>query len=74
MIVIGSGLLAAIGVFTLAVVTGADLPSLTRDPASVTNSRVFTGILSNAGVSLWAACAAICFFGAWLLLRENVGW
>jgi hypothetical protein len=74
MIVIGSGLLAAIGVFTLAVVTGADLPSLTRDPASLRNSRVFTGILSNAGVILWAASAAICRFGAWLLLREYLGW
>jgi hypothetical protein len=72
MIVIGSGLLAAMGVYTLAVVTGADLPSLTRDPASVTDSRVYTGILSNAGVILWAACAAICFFGTWLLLREKV--
>ena len=74
MAIFGTGLLAAIGVYALAAVTGADLPSLTRDPASVTHSHVYTGILSNAGVTLWAACTAICFFGVWLLLRENVGW
>jgi hypothetical protein len=36
----------------------------TRDPATLTNSNPFFGVLSSVGILFWAATAAICFFSA----------
>lgn len=35
-----------------------------RDPASITSTPVYYGALSNLGVLLWSASAAICLLGA----------
>ncbi|MBI4844700.1 MAG: hypothetical protein HY809_10355 [Nitrospirae bacterium] len=44
--------------------TGMRLPSLTSDPARITNTKFFVGILSNIGIMFWSAAAGICFFSA----------
>jgi hypothetical protein len=41
----------------------------TRDPATLTNSNPFFGVLSSVGVLFWAATAAICFFCSVLVGR-----
>lgn len=41
--------------------------TLTRDPAAITGSSPYVGMLSNLGVMAWAATTAICFFAAALL-------
>jgi len=52
----------------------ADLPLswLTRDPASVTGSSVFVGLLSNLGIMGWTAAATICLGTAVLLKFNNL--
>ncbi len=63
--------ISVIGVYSLSLATGVPLAKLTRDPATVTNSAFYVGILSNLGVLLWSACTAICFFGALLLNSDQ---
>ncbi|UHQ54915.1 MULTISPECIES: hypothetical protein [Microbulbifer] len=43
------------------------LQNLTRDPLAVVRAPFYTGILSNLGILLWCATAAICLFSAVLL-------
>jgi hypothetical protein len=38
------------------------ISDFTRDPAAVTQSSPFVGVLSNIGILAWCAAAAICFF------------
>ena len=49
------------------------LPSnLTRDTATVLNGPAFTGALSNLGILLWSATAAIMLFSAYHLYKNTV--
>lgn len=64
--------LAGVGfVMTLAAATGLDAGLLTRDPSDVyawapeVQPKPYIGVLSNLGLMLWSASAAICFHGAW---------
>lgn len=42
----------------------------TRDPVQVLGGAFYTGFLSNLGILLWCAAAALCFFG-FVLLRKG---
>jgi hypothetical protein len=46
---------------------------LTRDPVATLQASFYTGLLSNVGVLLWAAGAAICIFSASLIRRRPDG-
>lgn len=59
------GLLLAL--YLLAQVRGQPLGDLTRDPAAITQSPPYTGVLSMVGVMLWAAAAAVSLLGAAVL-------
>jgi hypothetical protein len=43
---------------------GMPFGALSQDPASVTGCAVYTGFLSNIGILLWSATAALCLFAA----------
>jgi hypothetical protein len=43
----------------------------TRDPAEITNSSPFLGVVSNISILLWCSSAAICMH-SFLLLRKNI--
>ncbi|HEU5136304.1 MAG TPA: hypothetical protein VFU13_14225 [Steroidobacteraceae bacterium] len=45
--------------------------SLTRDMAAIANVHPLTGVVSNVGILLWCAAAAICFFSSSLLRRQG---
>ena len=47
--------------------TGVPVSNLTRDPLAVMGAPVYTGLLSNLGILLWCATAAITLFGAAVL-------
>lgn len=47
------------------------LGTLTRDPLS--GKPAYLGLLSQAGILLWAAGAAVSFLGAWLLPWRDAG-
>jgi hypothetical protein len=66
----GAGLGALTVTYLIASTTGEPLSRLTRDPAAVTDSRLYIGFLSNAGVILWSAATAVWFFGALLGRRQ----
>ena len=42
----------------------APIEYIMRDPASISGSPVYYGALSNLGVLLWSASAAVCLLGA----------
>ncbi len=42
--------------------TGIAIAEFTRDPLGFTEIPVYTGVLSNLGVVIWAGAAAICLF------------
>ena len=44
---------------------------LTRDPAAILDVPVYVGFLSQIGILLWAATAAICLFSAAVLWRRE---
>ena len=76
---IGRGLVALyLAVLTLLglVVIAALYPhvpvsTLTRDMAAIAKVHPLTGVVSNAGVLLWCAAAAICFFSSSLLRQQG---
>lgn len=45
--------------------------SLTGDPVSISGDPVYVGFLSQVGIFLWAAAAAICFFSAKVLPQRS---
>lgn len=49
-------------------VTGIPIAQLSQDPAAVLHAPPYLGMLSNLGIILWAATAAICLFSV-LILR-----
>ena len=61
-------LLAMLAIVTLQ--TGIRVSDLTRDPVSVMDVPLYTGLLSNIGILLWSFTAAICLFSH-ALLRKN---
>ncbi len=59
--------MAALGVILLGhLIVGTDLMLLTADAAALNASPV-AGVLSNAGIIVWASGAAVAIFGAWVL-------
>lgn len=60
-------LLLALAIFSQLV--GADISQITRDPLAVAEGEVYWGALSNLGVLIWFAGAAVALFAA-LLLRN----
>jgi hypothetical protein len=50
---------------------GIPLTALTGDPASVTNTPIFVGFLSNLGVIFWSGSAACALVGAALQPRNS---
>lgn len=59
------------GIFLVGQITGASLRHLTIDPADVELRPAYIGMLSHFGIMLWAASAAVCFFGANLLRKTS---
>jgi hypothetical protein len=61
-------LLPALGVLaiiaTASLVGGIPVPSMTRDIAALGHLHPLAGVLSNLGILLWAATAAVCLFVA----------
>jgi hypothetical protein len=49
--------------------TGIPIAQFTRDPAAITGTPPFYGLLSNLGIVLWAGTTTLCFFCAHLLRR-----
>ena len=45
--------------------------SLSRDMAAIANVHPLTGVVSNVGILLWCATAAICLFSASLLRHQG---
>jgi hypothetical protein len=60
-------LAALIGVGLFASVTGKRVWFFTNDPFVLGHLPFYAGILSNVGILLWCATAAICFFSATVL-------
>ncbi len=54
------GLLVLLGVALLHAITGQPIYKYTRDPAALAGLSPSTGFLSNFGIVLWMATAAIC--------------
>lgn len=51
-------------------ITGITLGDFTRDPASINEMHPFIGVVSNAGILLWTACACVCLVFRTLLRRH----
>lgn len=47
----------------------AAVSDMTRDDVAVTDSPVYTGLISDLGMFIWTAAIAICLFSAHLLAR-----
>lgn len=60
-------LLLLLGLLAISLRSGTPLASFTRDPTALLQASPFLGLLSNLGVLLWCACAAVCCFTAALL-------
>jgi len=54
-------------VFILAKTYHIPFEKFTGDPALISNSNPFIGIISNVGVLFWCATASVCFFSGRLL-------
>jgi hypothetical protein len=65
------GLGGIIAVYLLSRFTGVPPAWLTRDPADVTGSKIYIGMLSTLGIMGWAAATAICFEAASLLWHDK---
>lgn len=58
-------------VIAIRIQTGIAIAEFTRDPLGFTGIPVYTGSISNLGVLIWSAAAAICFF-SYGLMRSQV--
>lgn len=65
--VAGVGALSLGAVLWLRWLSGLPFGDLTRDPAGINETPVYVGFLSNIGILLWAAAAAVCLFAVRLL-------
>ena len=50
---------------------GIPISALTRDPTAVAGVHPLTGLVSNLGILLWCASAALCLFSATVLHRTG---
>ena len=50
---------------------GIPIGKLTRDPLDLARLPFYTGFLSQIGIFLWSASAAVCFFSATVLSRHE---
>lgn len=55
---------------TVSVVKGVRFDWFTRDPSAIAGVHPLAGFLSNLGILLWCATAAVCFFASLVLARE----
>ncbi|EDX86395.1 hypothetical protein S7335_4099 [Synechococcus sp. PCC 7335] len=63
-------MLTTLSIFSLALIgmqTAVPVALLTRDPAAIADHPFFYGAVSNIGIQLWTATAAVCFMGAALV-------
>ena len=44
---------------------------LTRDPAAELDAAVYVGAVSNIGIVLWAATAAVCLFAIYVVMFRS---
>lgn len=65
-VVLALGVLALVRKFT-----GIPLPVFMEDPAATMETPFYVGIVSNVGILLWCAAAAICFFCAAILFKAR---
>ncbi len=49
---------------------GIGFDELTRDPISFLGGSIYTGILSQFGILMWAAVSSICIFGSYSLPKS----
>jgi hypothetical protein len=61
--------IAAVALISLQ--TGINVSYFTRDPSEILQAPFYIGLLSNLGILIWSAAAAICLFGALLLARNS---
>ena len=62
-------ILAAVAIFMR--VNHQKMSVVLNDPASITGTPFYYGFISNLGVLLWTAAAAICLFSSFLLPASN---
>lgn len=58
-------------IYIFSTVYDINIKMFLADPASFTNSPIYLGIISNAGIILWAFSAAILLFTAILIWSNN---
>jgi len=61
-----------VAVAIVSAVTGVPAGKITRDPAALMDAHPLLGALSNLGIMLWSAAAAIALFAAGVL-RQKAG-
>lgn len=64
-------LLLIAGAYGLSVYQGVPPDTLTGDPAAITDSRWWLGLLSNLGIMMWAAATGMCAVGTYFLYRSG---
>jgi hypothetical protein len=62
---------ALVGIAFIAWATGRRVWFFTNDPFVLGNLPFYAGILSNVGILLWCATAAICFFSTAILKKDD---
>ncbi len=67
----GAVLLIGLGAGAVSWTTGTPLSHLTRDPTAVLGGRCYIGLVSTAGLLVWAAAAGVCFLAAALLAGSD---
>ncbi len=60
-----------LSVFVVSVQYDIPVSNFTRDPADLTRSSPFLGIISNLSVLFWCSTAAICFFSFYVNKHKN---
>ena len=60
-----------VGIAFAALATGRRAWFFTNDPFVLGNLPFYAGILSNFGILLWSATAAICFFASVVLKGDD---
>ncbi|MDQ3930686.1 MAG: hypothetical protein M3328_16265 [Chloroflexota bacterium] len=69
LMVYAPALLVLAAVFVGSLVSNVPVAYFLRDPAGTLQVPSYIGLVSDLGVLLWCACAAVCFF-AYMLLRK----
>lgn len=61
----------ALSIFLLSAAKNTPMWMLTKDPAYITYTGAYIGMLSNLSVLFWVGAAAICFFTATILRQRS---